>query len=123
MVGADFERINVHHALIGKEFADSEGAGFFEAVPARLNDGLVDVRLSIFEGHVADALFVRKTGGRFEVIFQVSVHEWEATAEGITEEGLAGPVPSHDGPMLATGQIEESVFKNEAIPEAEGGVC
>jgi hypothetical protein len=46
--------------------------------------------------------------------------ERQPTAKGIAEKGLAGPVPSHDGPMLAAGQVEESVFENEAIPETEG---
>jgi len=50
------------------------------------------------------------------------VHEREPTTESIAEKGFAGPVPSHDGPMLVAGEIEEGVFKNEAITEAKRGM-
>ena len=122
MAGADFEWIDVHYSLIGKEFAHSERAVFFETVPTRLNDGIVNVCFSIFERDVADAFLVRKTGRGFKMVFQVAVHEREPAAEGIAEKGLAGPVLPHDGPMLVAGEIKGSVFENEAVPETEGGV-
>src|SRR5689334_20745175 len=122
MICVDLERVNVHHALIGKKFAHGERVMFFETVPARLDHGFVDVRFSIFEGNMTDAFFVRKTGRRFEVIFQASVNQWQAPTEGIAEKRLTGTVRADNGPMLAAGEIEESVFENEAIPETEGGV-
>ena len=56
------------------------------------------------------------------MVLQISMDEREPAAKSVAEKGLAGPVPSHDGPVLIAGEIKESVFKNEAIAETEGGV-
>ena len=52
--GGDLERVDVHHAFVGKEIPDERGALFFQAVPARLDDGVVDLGFAVFEGDVAD---------------------------------------------------------------------
>ena len=120
--GGDLERVDVHHALVGKVVADERGAFLFQAVPARLDDGVVDFGFAVLEGDMADGFLGRQPRRRAEMIAQFAVHERQAPAQGVGQEGFARAIGAKDGPVLVPLKHPGGVLEDDALPKPEGSV-
>jgi hypothetical protein len=82
----NFEGIEFEDMFVGKEATDGAAGSVLEAVPPGLDDGVVELRATVFKGDMGDGFFPAQAWRGTEMAAQVSPHERQVTAEGIGEE-------------------------------------
>ena len=120
--GGDLEGVDLHHPFVGKEIADERGAFLFQAVPAGLDDGVVNLGFAVLEGDVADGFLGGQARRRVKVVAQFALHERQTAAQGVGQEGFARAIGAQDGPVLRPLEGPGSVLEDEAVPQPEGGI-
>jgi hypothetical protein len=118
----DFKGVEFEDTFVREEAANGAAGSFFEAVPPGLDNGLVEFRATVFESNMGNGLFSAQAGWRAEMVAQVSLHEGQMTTEGIGKKGFAGTVGTEHGPVFPGVELPGSVFENQAVAEAKGGV-
>jgi hypothetical protein len=73
--GGNLKRIEAEDTFVGKEAAHGTTRIFFEAIPSGLDNGVVELRTTVFESNVGNGLFSGQAAWRTEMIAQVSTHE------------------------------------------------
>src|ERR1035438_5266189 len=120
--GSNLERVDVHHTFVGKVVAHERAAFLLQAVPARLDNRVVDFGFAVLEGDVADGLLGGQARRRLEVITQLTFHERQAPAQGVGQKRLARAVGAQNCPLLRAAEYPGGMLEDEAIPQPEGGI-
>ena len=59
---------------------------------------------------------------RAEMVAQFAVHQRQAAAQGVGQEGFARAIGAKDGPVLMPMESPGGVLEDDAVPQPEGPV-
>src|SRR5215472_13939951 len=76
----DFKGVEFEDMFVGKEATDGAASGVFEAVPAGLDNGVMEFGTPVFEGNVGNGFFRAQAGRRAEMVRQISTHQGQLTS-------------------------------------------
>ncbi len=85
-VRAEFEGIEFENVFVREKVSNGAAGRVFEAIPAGLDDSLVETGTTSFESDVRNSFFRAETSRRPEMVAQFALNQREVATDGIGQE-------------------------------------